>query len=99
MAIERGVGFTTHQLMNAPRDALYIISANASVPYFRGLASRLQRTDLTIARPDIMSRIKGRTFTQVVLDHTTVLTSEQRQQWRDWRVAKRISALLAEPIN
>jgi hypothetical protein len=82
MAIE---GITTSQMRRAPRGAIYVW-LNSSMSYPRKLAKDLGRDDLRIVPPaffDSRSHIWDSTRA-VVLDHATVLNSEQLRSYEEY---------------
>ena len=77
----RNTGQSTNQILNAPSGALYIVPHKGSLAYFNGLATYLNRTDLTIVTPGILDgllpRIRGRKFSDIIIDHATELSLRQ----------------------
>ena len=76
----RGQGTTTQQILNAPKDALFIWM-HGDTYYPKGLARKLGREDLEIVGPDFLDwkKWRGRIFTGVVVDHAAELTDRQHE--------------------
>lgn len=66
----RGSGKTRNQLLNAPREAVFVW-ANGHLDYPRRLAAQLGRSDIKIVSPDwvVDRRWVGTEMTAVILDH------------------------------
>lgn len=68
----RQSGRTTKQIIEAPRDAVFVWCAN-DLDYPRRLAKSFQREDLTIVGPTWITdeRWRGAKLTGIVVDHFT----------------------------
>lgn len=71
--MSRQIGKTTRQMLDAPKNALYIW-CNDILNYPRYLALYLGRDDLEIVGLSVLregggNKLKGREFTGVILDH------------------------------
>lgn len=68
----RRTGATTKQMQCAPERALFIWPVH-SISYAKHLARHLGRDDLEIVGPSVLEdgamRLRGRTFSAVILDH------------------------------
>jgi len=77
----RGLGRTTAQMINAPRNAIFIWCNNLTV-YAEKLAKKLGRDDLKIYPSYILDDHGfwlGRIFAGLVIDHATELREKQRE--------------------
>lgn len=88
---QRRHGFTTLQMQKAPTRALYIWPVRNSLDYAKALAHALGRDDLEIVSGHVLERgaerLRGRTFTGIVLDHACDPTEEEYYILRDLRAS------------
>lgn len=76
MSDYRGLGYTTTQMMDAPKNAIFVW-CNQNTMYPRQLARKLGRTDLEIVGPSrLREKLLGRRPSAVVVDHATQLNIE-----------------------
>ena len=75
----RGTGITTKQILNAPKDAIFIW-VNDSLFYPRNLAISLNRADIEIHPPSFLSyhRLKGN-LREIVIDHAAFFSLTESQ--------------------
>lgn len=83
---ERGSGRTTNQMMQAPKDAVFV--SMDSRHYAKLLARFIGRDDLKIICPDELHRLQGRELTGLIVDHAARLSS--RQEDEVWHLLPRI---------
>lgn len=81
----RGSGRTTRQMLDAPKDAVFIW-CNGILQYPRQLAVKHGRSDLHIVGPEWLEDYKyvGRPLTGVVVDHALFENAapyNKREQW------------------
>lgn len=78
----RNTGWTSLQIRNAPRGAVFVW-CNNHLGYVRDLARHLDRGDLEIVgldALDVSSRLMGRNLSGIVLDHAALEKLSPRQQ-------------------
>lgn len=77
----RQTGITTEQMKKAPRDAIYVW-VNHHFDYPRTLAKKLGRDDVRVVSPSFLAsnNLCG-LLRPVILDHATVLTRPQREEY------------------
>lgn len=82
---QRQNGQTTNQMLEAPKDALYIW-CNDSLSYPKALAQYLGRGDLQIFGLSALNgdKLRGRVFTDIIVDHAAKLNLDQ------WECRERI---------
>lgn len=77
---KRNDGTTSRQIKEAPQGALFVW-CNHDFYYPRQLAQALGRADLTICGPSVFDhmgeRIRGRDYSDIVLDHAVSLRNEE----------------------
>lgn len=80
---DRGTGRTTRQMLDAPREAIFV-SCHASVTgYDRKLARELGREDLRIVEPSWLDHgWYGKVLTGIVVDHAAHLTDKEQELLR-----------------
>lgn len=81
----RKTGETTRQMLDAPKDALYIW-CNDNLGYPKALAQYLGRGDLQIFGLSALNgdRLLGRVFTDIIVDHAARMNHDQ------WECRERI---------
>lgn len=83
----RGRGTSSGQMLKAARGALYVWPFAASLHYAKALAKHLGRGDLHIVAASIFeggaAALRGVRYPQIVLDHATYLSREQRYGYED----------------
>lgn len=78
MTTNRGTGRTTEQLVNAPRDSVFVW-VNGRMDYIVRLARHLSRGDIKVVAPSWLTgdRWRGLELKGVVVDHALRLNPEQ----------------------
>lgn len=82
----RGSGRTTRQILNAPRNAVYVVWHSSQFAYTRALMVHLGRTDLHLMSFGWIEREGYRgDHRHYVVDHMAATAARQMVKSREWR--------------
>lgn len=77
---DRGTRRTTKQMLDAPRDAVFVSCHARATDYDRDLARKHGREDLKIVEPSWLDHgWYGKVLTGIVVDHAARLTEKEQE--------------------
>lgn len=80
---DRGTGRTTRQMLEAPREAVFVSCHARTTDYDRLLARKIGREDLRIVEPSWLDHgWYGKVLTGIVVDHAAHLTEKEQELLR-----------------